>query len=102
MSARLVRDNMPRDHPRPDEFRIVTNAAEHRHLLRRKIIEKAGEVALAPSGIDLMEEIADLFEVIQSIIEVEGLQAAVLAELAEAKRRARGGFTGGVVWDRSP
>ena len=68
---KLVRDRIP-DLLRKKGIKYETctlSTEEYRQALRQKLMEEAQEVAEA-SEVNLVEEIADLFEVIDALIEV--------------------------------
>jgi predicted house-cleaning noncanonical NTP pyrophosphatase (MazG superfamily) len=102
VSARLVRDNMPRRHPRPGEFRTVRNSEEHRRHLRRKLLEEVGELIDAVTEQEIAEEVADIFEVLQAYAGVTGVTETQIAGIARLKRDTQGTFNGGVIWEASP
>ncbi len=72
---------------------IVMAEDEFQQALREKLVEEAQEVATANSE-DLVKELADLAEVIDTVLTAYGIsRGAVLAE-QERRRRERGGFAG--------
>jgi predicted house-cleaning noncanonical NTP pyrophosphatase (MazG superfamily) len=93
MYEKLVRDGIPRiirdsgaePHVRvlsPDEF--VPAAID-------KIVEEAGELKDA-QGDDRLHELADLWEVLSSIVNALGWTMSDVKAAADVKRSARGGF----------
>ena len=70
------------------------DGAAFRAALLAKLVEEAGEAAVARDADGLVTEIADLLEVVDALLRAEGIDSArVLAE--QTKRRAeRGGFEG--------
>src|ERR1700676_2164503 len=66
--------------------------AEYDKQLRLKLIEEADEVCVAQSRDELMGEIADLYEVIDSICALHKISSNEVIKLQEKKRNERGGF----------
>lgn len=101
MSARLVRDKMHNFFPpgQLGSLRPVEDREEHLRLLRQKIIEEAGELALAPSAVAAAIEAPDLIETIFALMLLLGIDEQAVARLRERKWQERGGFTQGVVLD---
>lgn len=66
--------------------------AEYDEQLRLKLLEEAEEVARASSKQELMEELADVFEIIDSICEVNGVDPEEIRGIQCKKRLERGGF----------
>jgi len=67
-------------------------AKAYKEALRTKLIEEARECAAAEGRKALLDELADLQEVIGAICEVEGIGARDVAAARRLKRRTRGGF----------
>lgn len=91
---KLVRDRIPEIiQAAGQKYAIeVMTEAEFQQALRRKLIEEAHEVAAADSE-NLIQELADLFEVIDALLASQQIsREAVLAE-QEQRRSERGGFT---------
>lgn len=90
---KLVRDRIPeiiRQHNKTCET-VTLSEAEYRQALRQKLIEEATEAAEATEA-ELVTELADLYEVIDALMQV--YQISPQAAIAEQKRRReeRGGF----------
>ena len=64
---------------------------KYRDALFAKLIEEAQEVATAPPD-SLVAELADLYEVIDTILEVHQLTEAEIRQQQTQKRNDRGGF----------
>ncbi len=60
--------------------------------LRIKLIEEADEVRCASSRTELIEELADVLEVIDALCGVHGLTHQEIAEVKAKKHALRGGF----------
>ena len=98
-SGKLVRDLIP------DIIRKSGREPELRHLgggelvaaLGAKLLEEAGEAAeVVGRREDLVEELADLREVIAALMAVRGITDQEVADAAAAKARDRGAFASGV------
>lgn len=99
---KLVRDNMPcicsgQGHT-PMNFRWAAPKEFNRFILD-KIVEEATEVSIAPSRENLIEELADLKEVIKALQTKMAISDAEVEEVRLKKHAARGGFLSGVIWD---
>jgi len=105
--VKLVRDRM-REIPWKDEsakrylFQVTTNTPAYRTLLRDKVFEESTELANARTMGEVIEESADLYEVILAMIVSRGIAAdRASAELclqfyAQTKFEERGGFIQGL------
>lgn len=92
---KLVRDRIPELIERDGksyEVRVLDEAS-YRDALRKKVVEEAGEIAEAPES-DLPKEIADLYEVLDGLINAYGLSTEDIRELQAKRRQDRGGFDG--------
>ena len=97
--GKLVRDLIP------DVIRAAGGQPEVRHvsgdeLLRAisaKLMEEAQEVVKAADNrAELVEELADVSEVMAALMKLRGIGKDEVARAAEAKRAKRGGFEAGV------
>jgi len=92
---KLIRDRMPEVAAQRDGAVIhckTLNDEEYDSALRAKIVEEALEVAATTSKQELIEELADLFEVIDALKIVHGISLQEIQAIQEAKRLERGGF----------
>lgn len=64
--------------------------------LKDKLLEEAQEVFDAPAG-KVIEELADVQEVIAALISGLKIDEQELKQVQEAKRDERGGFTAGII-----
>ena len=71
--------------------RTLTDA-EFIHELKRKLIEESQEVMGAQSDAELLEELADLQDVIDCLVKTAGFTAKQIAQSQEDKYELRGGF----------
>lgn len=90
---KLVRDNIPAIlDSQGIRFEAVTMAdADYRQALRQKLIEEAQEAAEA-SEHHLITELADLYEVIDTLMQVYGINKHEVLNSQTIKRLERGGF----------
>lgn len=98
-SSKLVRDNIPSAVAEGGEkARIARLTREELKIaLKAKLIEEAFEVRDAASAQDLVQELADVLEVVDSLISVSKLSRLELKKVREIKLRRRGGFQRGIV-----
>jgi predicted house-cleaning noncanonical NTP pyrophosphatase (MazG superfamily) len=90
---KLVRDRIPiviREAGALARVREVS-ASEATRLLAQKLIEESYEVWLAPES-TVIEELADVLEVVDALRHQSGISLETLAEKREEKRLKRGGF----------
>ena len=66
--------------------------AEYNEQLRLKLLEEADEVAKAKDRKALIAELADVFEVIDTLCKLHGISKEELLAVQTAKREERGGF----------
>ena len=91
---KLVRDNIPNIIEGNGETSItrVLDEKEYRSELYKKLLEEANEVVNAKNKEDVLEELADVLEVLISIAELESKSLNDVIEIANQKRLKRGGF----------
>ncbi len=91
---KLVRDRIPEimdgagvryeiDTLEPDAFR---------EALLAKVVEEAEELRAATGRGEVVKEIADVFEVLDALMALEGIEAGEVFEVQATRRRDRGGF----------
>jgi len=68
--------------------------AEFDTQIRIKLIEEAQEVAAAKDRVELIGELADMYEVIDSIARLHAIQKEEIVAIQSQKRTKRGGFSG--------
>lgn len=99
---KLVRDNIPElialDGKRVT-FHAITSNSDFKMALKNKLVEEAMEFSNAMSNKDILEELADVLEVIDTIQRVFDIKPSALSDLAHNKRIKRGGFDKGYVID---
>lgn len=90
---KLVRDNIPNiilDSGRQCSTEVM-QLDEFIQALRSKLVEEAQEIYIAPVE-KLVDELADLYEVIDCIVSVYGINKSFIFEKQEQKRAERGGY----------
>jgi len=95
--SKLVRDKVPEIIQRSAKsFQCVTlSDAEYVQALGKKLVEEAQETAIAldsGNSEELLEELADLYEVIDAILTTKDIQKAQASAKQTEKRLERGGF----------
>ena len=91
---KLVRDKIPEVIERNGETAItrVLDENEYRRELLWKLQEEVNEVLNANSKEQLIEELADVLEVLKSIAKLENKSMADVIEVAQQKKLVKGGF----------
>ena len=91
---KLVRDNIPNIIESNNECAVtrILNDDEYRRELYKKLLEEANEVVNAKKREDMMEELADVLEILISIAELEKRSLDDIIEIVTQKRLKRGGF----------
>lgn len=96
---KLVRDKVPSNVERGGEIVRKTSLSGEFKLkaLREKLVEEAFEVIDATVQDSIVEELADVSEVIDGIISQLGIKRVELRKRQDQKRKKTGGFTDGLV-----
>ena len=90
---KLVRDKIPeiiRNSGNQCEITTLSNL-DYIEALREKLVEEAQEVAIADES-KLIEELADVMEVIDSLMTAAKIEPEKVREIQKEKRSQRGGF----------
>ena len=92
---KLVRDNIPDKIEKNGEVAVtrILNSEEYRDELYKKLLEESNEVINAKTRDEVLEELADVYEVIIAISELENSNMSNVEEISKQKRLKRGGFT---------
>lgn len=91
---KLIRDRIP-ELLAADGLRYSVEPLDdeaYRLALLAKLIEEAGEAAATADADGLAREIADVYEVIDAILDLHGLDPAAVRALQARRREERGGF----------
>lgn len=91
---KLIRDRIPEliKQAGKDASIGTYDEAGFKKALLLKLIEEATEASAATSDNELIEELADALEVIDSIVETYSLNRAEIQSVQEEKRQLRGTF----------
>ena len=92
---KLVRDRIPeiiRSHGDTAVTRVLTKE-EFAGALREKLLEEVGELRAARTQEELMGEVADMLEVLEALLEHEGITWDEVTAVQSHKREKRGGFS---------
>ena len=91
---KLVRDKIPEIIKNNNEEAItrILDDSEYRRELLWKLQEEVNEVMSANSKEQLIEELADVLEVLKSIAKLENKSMADVVEVAQHKKLVKGGF----------
>ena len=94
MYEKLVRDNIPDIIRKNGEEPVVEilNDERYKAELEKKLKEECNEVINA-KGMDRIEEIADLLEVMHSLVEIEDKTMEDVEKVRIGKKLKRGGFS---------
>lgn len=96
--CKLIRDKMidkiEKDGHKPI-FQILSKS-ELKNELREKLLEEVYEVYNSKTKSNLIEELADVYEVFLSLVKKNNFTMKEIFEKAKIKRNERGGFTKGV------
>ena len=91
---KLIRDRLP-DIMRASGLTVFDRRMEPDEFIGRlkdKLVEEAAEARAATSTEDLIDELADVQEVVVALLAANGLTLAEVEDRRLAKRTARGGF----------
>ena len=91
---KLVRDKIPEIIEKNGSETVVRTLDdnEYRRELYWKLEEEVNEVLKATSRAQLIEELADVLEVLKSIAKLENKTMADIVEVAQEKKLVKGGF----------
>lgn len=91
---KLVRDKIPEIIENNNEIPVIRNLSdeEFKTELYRKLLEECNEVLQNKSRDNVLEELADVLEIVKSISKLEGKCLDDVIEIADKKRAKRGGF----------
>src|SRR6187551_287025 len=97
--GKLVRDLIPVRIERHGESPTIYRATpeELRPLLREKLLEESFEFYWSQGDAAALEELADIYDLIDALSEIHGGGLTEVRKASEAKRAERGGFEEGIV-----
>lgn len=92
---KLVRGNIPNIIKANNEVPVIRilSDEEYKNELLRKLLEEANEVNNSKTKEELLEELADVFEVLKALSELESESIDTVIDISKQKRLKRGGFT---------
>ena len=97
LQKKLWRDKMidlvEQNHGSKVNWRILDDQ-EFNQQIRIKLLEETEEIVAAPSRNELIEELADLYEVIDALISANSITKEEISTEQTRKRNERGGFMG--------
>ena len=93
---KLVRDKIPEIVEEKTgekvKTRIIEKDEEYREYLLRKVVEEASELEKTESKEHRAEEIADIMELVDTILGLDDLDLETIYKIQTRKREERGGF----------
>ena len=93
---KLIRDKIVEIIQANDGFtvptRVLSDDVEFLEYLLKKVVEEAEELSQATSDSNLVEEIADVYEIIDAILKLKGIDHSNALTVQNEKREKRGGF----------
>ena len=98
---KLVRDKIPEIIESNNEIPItrILNDKEYKEELEKKLYEEYQEV-IGANGMDRIEELADMLEIIIALAKLEDKTLDDVVEVAKTKRLKRGGFNKRIYLER--
>jgi predicted house-cleaning noncanonical NTP pyrophosphatase (MazG superfamily) len=96
---KLIRDRVPELMAAEGvRFEVVPlDPSEFRRALLAKLVEEAVEAGEASDRVALLREIADVFEVLDALLALEGASVDQARAVQRERRETRGGFAGRLV-----
>jgi predicted house-cleaning noncanonical NTP pyrophosphatase (MazG superfamily) len=92
---KLVRDKIPeivKAHEGIDAPTKILDDEEYLAYLLKKVVEEATELSETETDDHLQEEIADVYEIIDSILKLKHMNRDDVLKVQDEKRAKRGGF----------
>src|SRR6185503_15748624 len=92
---KLIRDKIPQIIKQKDGIDVPVRSLSDKEFLLyllKKILEETQELSRAESDENLKEEIADVYEIIDALVELKKFSKSDIAALQDEKREKRGGF----------
>lgn len=100
---KLVRDNIPIIIEKDNEIPVtrILSDDEYKVELYKKLMEECKELCHAKTSDDIIEEAADVFEVLRAISELEDRNIDMVIETSNQKRLTKGGFSKKIFLEKS-
>jgi len=91
---KLVRDNIPEIIDREGKkYKCkILSQSDFIAALKSKIIEEAKEIAAASNREELIQEVADLYEAIDTLLSAKQIEPEQIIKAKQEKQKAKGGF----------
>lgn len=91
---KLVRDKIPEIIQNNNEVPVIRSLSdeEFKMELYKKLLEECNEVLQSKNEDEVMEELADVLEIVMSISNLQGRSLEDIINIADRKRDKRGGF----------
>ena len=92
---KLIRDKIPEiiaNNGRKAAVKTIADDEEYAEFLLKKVVEEAAELAQTHDDTHLVEEAADVYEVIDALLTLKGLTREDVISVQDEKRSERGGF----------
>ena len=91
---KLIRDRFPEILSNSGIKVFERNLSQDEYIdsLKDKLVEEAQEICDADNKDDILEELADLFEVMTTFAKVQGFELQDIMRIAEEKKLNKGGF----------
>lgn len=98
---KLVRDKIPQIIKSKGEIpiiRIASSDSEYTIHLKDKLFEEIEELYLSKNRLHMVEEMADIMEVINTIMSFYNLSTIEVEQARKKKLAERGGFSKRIIW----
>lgn len=91
---KLIRDKIVDIIEKDGKKAIVStlNDEQYKIELLKKLLEEANEVAISSNSNEMLEELADVLEVIRYLAKINGKELNDIVAIADEKKEKRGGF----------
>ncbi|MGF1485657.1 MAG: nucleotide pyrophosphohydrolase [Prochloraceae cyanobacterium] len=91
---KLVRDNIPEIIEREEKkYKCkILSQSEFIAALKSKIIEEAQEIAASSDREELIQEVADLYEAVDTLLSAKQIEREKIIKAKQEKQKAKGGF----------
>lgn len=98
---KLIRDKIPEIAEKEGRTLNISQAElyELESYFKQKLLEETNEVLSAKNPKELIEELADLSQVLEDMLEIQGIRSQVF-RVKYAKFEERGGFTNGILLEK--
>jgi predicted house-cleaning noncanonical NTP pyrophosphatase (MazG superfamily) len=102
---KLIRDKIPelvKQEGIVPSIRKIQNDEEFLEYILKKIVEEAQELSEAKTDSNILEEIADVYEIINALKQLKNLSDADIEAVQTQKRQKRGGFDERIIMLKTP